>query len=234
MLSRILRASLWAGLAAGVVAWGLHLAMAVPLILRAETYEAAAQPAAPTAAAGEPAGHGDGHDHDRDRWAPADGVERALYTLAADLVTAVGFALLLLAAVAASGRRVDAREGLVWGLAGFAAFSLAPSVGLPPELPGMAAAELAARQVWWAMTAVATAGGLAVAAFAPAFGWRALGIVLVALPHVWGAPMGHAEGAAVPAELAAEFVAATLAASAIFWLVLGGLAGHFWRRSAPA
>ncbi|MEI2612914.1 MAG: CbtA family protein [Candidatus Promineifilaceae bacterium] len=40
------------------------------------------------------------------------------------------------------------------------AFQLAPAFGLPPELPGMAAADLGARQVWWCGTALATGVGI--------------------------------------------------------------------------
>jgi adenosylcobinamide kinase/adenosylcobinamide-phosphate guanylyltransferase len=50
---------------------------------------------------------------------------------------------------------------MFWGLAGFAVFTLAPGLGLPPELPAMPAADLLARQVWWIGTAAATAIGLA-------------------------------------------------------------------------
>ena len=37
------------------------------------------------------------------------------------------------------------RAGLLWGFAGFAVFTLAPGLGLPPELPAMPAAELLPR-----------------------------------------------------------------------------------------
>jgi len=37
---------------------------------------------------------------------------------------AVGYALLLVACFSLSGRAVDGRRGVLWGLAGFAAFSL--------------------------------------------------------------------------------------------------------------
>lgn len=40
-------------------------------------------------------------------------------------------------------------QGLLWGLAGCATFVLAPTLGLPPELPGTAAADLTLRQTWW-------------------------------------------------------------------------------------
>ena len=53
--------------------------------------------------------------------------------------------LLLLAAVSlVSGLAITRRNGIVWGLCGFIAVSLAPAAGLAPELPGMPAGDLAA------------------------------------------------------------------------------------------
>lgn len=225
MFPRIILTAVFAGLIAGILAWGAHMAKTTPLIVAAEVYEttAHAQPHAHVHAQPEAA-----------EWAPADGIERNLFTLLADVVTAIGFAFMLTGAIALSGRTVDARTGMVWGLCGFAAFFAAPALGLAPELPGMQAAGLGARQAWWLATAAATAAGIAVIAFAPRPMLKALGVGLVALPHVVGAPHpdiapGIAPGA-LPAELAAEFAAATLVITGLTWLVLGGLTGYFYRR----
>src|SRR5687768_9026137 len=123
------------------------------------------------------------------------------------------------------GKEITARNGLFWGLGGFVAFQLAPSFGLPPELPGMPAADLAARQVWWWGTAIAT--GAAILTIAKFRSWTAIGIaaVLIALPHIIGAPAAPDAPSAVPAHLAAAFAANTLAAGAIFWLIAGPLLG---------
>jgi len=51
-------------------------------------------------------------------------------------------------------------SGLLWGAAGFLIFSGSPALGLPPELPGMTAAALDARQTWWIGTVIATAIGI--------------------------------------------------------------------------
>jgi predicted cobalt transporter CbtA len=48
------------------------------------------------------------------------------------------------------------------GEPGFLAFAVAPTIGLEPTLPGTATADLAARQIWWLFTALATASGLTV------------------------------------------------------------------------
>ena len=70
-------------------------------------------------------------------WAPADGFERFAFSVLANIVTGIGFALVLVAVSEFAGGIGNWRQGIFWGLAGFAAFTLAPGLGLPPELPGM-------------------------------------------------------------------------------------------------
>ncbi len=108
--------------------------------------------------------------------------------LLADILTGVGFALLLGAGLTLRGGEVGWRQGLLWGLAGFATFTIAPSLGLPPQLPGSEAAPLFDRQLWWLGTAVATGGALALIAFTTRARWTILGAVLIVLPHLYGAP----------------------------------------------
>src|SRR6185312_3059766 len=146
-----------AGAIAGLATTVAQQLTTVPLILKAETYEGAA-PAhdhgdAVTAEAGA-------HEHGDDLWSPADGLERTAFTALANIVTGIGFALLLVAASELFGGIRDWRQGVFWGLAGFAIFTLAPGLGLPPELPAMPAAELGARQLWWVATALCTATAL--------------------------------------------------------------------------
>jgi cobalt transporter subunit CbtA len=224
---RLLFAALCAGLLSGVLAAVGHQIGTVPLILEAETYETAAQQthAHPPAAAPREANAS---------WEPENAIERAVYTLAADLLTAIGFALLLAAGLALQGSAVTWREGLFWGLAGFATFTLAPGLGLPPELPGSEAGPLLARQLWWLATAVATGGGLALIAFARRPGYAIVAAALIVLPHLLGAPQpaDHA-GAAAPEALAHRFVVAATLVSLLFWLALGASTGYFYRRFAP-
>src|SRR3546814_2119210 len=117
------------------------------------------------------------------------------------------------------------RRGLMFGLAGFVAFSLAPGLGLPPELPGMPAADLGARQFWWVATAVCTAVALGLIAYTRSPLLAVLAIVLLVAPHLIGAPHPASHETAVPADLHARFVAAVLASSLIFWSALGAIAG---------
>ena len=219
MLHRIFVAGIIAGFLAGLVLTAIHWVRIDPLIAAAETYEAAA---APHDAAM--------HEH---AWEP-EGWQRGALTFLANLVIAVGFGLLLAGLFgvreAISGKRPDAREGLLWGLAGFAAFALAPAAGLPPVPPGMIGADILARQAWWLATAIATAGGLALVVFPRGLPWRAAGAALILLPHLIGAPASPPGTDAVPAALATQFVAASLVAAALFWLTLGGIGGWLYAR----
>jgi cobalt transporter subunit CbtA len=107
---------------------------------------------------------------------------------------------------------------------------LAPAIGLPPELPGMQAAGLIARQEWWLLTAAATALGLGLVVFAQQPVLRVIGAAILVLPHLVGAPIAPHGASALPAELAAEFATASLATAALFWLLLGGISGWLYRR----
>ena len=231
-----LTVALLAGISAGLVGWGVHMLGTTPLILQAEVYENAGEAAAP-AVATEATQHSHDantaeHHHDAGAWAPADGWERNLYTLGADVVTGVGFAFLLTAAIVFFGKGADWRRGLLWGLAGFACFSLAPSFGLPPELPGTEAAPLLERQLWWIGTAIATAAGLfAAARLRNVYGY-AIAVILIALPHIIGAPRPEVVAGLAPAELEHKFILIAVASSLAFWLVLGVLTGAFFKRYA--
>lgn len=229
--------ALLAGIVAGAAGWGVHMFGTTPLILDAEVYEQAAESAAePTTAestAAEPAVADDqGHHHDAGAWEPADGWERALYTLGADVVAGVGFAFLLTAAIVFFGKGADWRRGILWGLAGFACFTLSPAIGLPPELPGTEAAPLLDRQLWWIGTVIATAAGLfAVARMRNVVG-LVIAAVLIAMPHVIGAPQPAAPGGLAPEELEHKFILVAIGSSLVFWLLLGVLTGAFFKRFA--
>ena len=217
--------ALGAGALAGVLVFAAHMMTTSPLILAAEVYETAPHSHGSTAAAGDVASNAE---------AARAGWQRGAYTLLADILTSIGFAFVLVGAIALSGREIDWRRGLIWGLCGFAAASVAPALGLATELPGMQAAELQNRQVWWLGTAAATAGGLALIFLAERRALKIVGAVLIVLPHLIGAPDHELRPGGVPAELAAEFTVATLVVSGLFWLLLGGLTGHFYRRFESA
>ena len=228
MFRRILFSALLAGLIAGPLVSALHALKVTPLILEAEGYEAAAR-----ARAGGQLGEADAAGQGSAAWAPGDGIERAALSVLANVLIAVGFGLLMTAGFALRGD-ADWRQGLLWGLGGFAAVHLAPALGLPPEPPGTLAAGLSERQGWWLLTVALTASGLALLVFAPRIWIKVVGAALIAAPHVIGAPHPETDGGVLPAELAAAFVAASLVANALFWLVLGAACGFFFRRFGRA
>jgi cobalt transporter subunit CbtA len=156
------------------------------------------------------------------------------FTLLADLIIGIGFAFILVGGIALSGRDITWRQGILWGLAGFAAFYGAPALGLPPEVPGMQAADLVARQIWWISTAIATAAGLALAIFSRRPVLIVAGVVLILLPHVVGAPQHEPVSGLLPAEIAAQFAVASLVTVELFWMLLGGLTGYFYGRFGRA
>ncbi len=233
LFQRLFFAVLLAGLISGAAMAALQQWRVAPLILEAEIYEDAA-PAEPAAANHEHEAGTPAHDHGgAGDWAPADGAERIFYTVAADIFVALGFAFVLSAASVLSGFEVTARNGVIWGLAGFAVFQLAPAFGLPPELPGMPAADLAARQIWWVCTAAATATAIYGIARFQNIAAIAAGIVLVLAPHIIGAPqLTGAHESGVPAHLATAFAASTLFVGLAFWMALGPLYGYLVERFA--
>lgn len=222
------------GLIAGLAVSAMQAIGTTPLILQAETFESAGGEAAPAHShdAATPADH----HHDAEAWAPADGFERNAYTIAANVLTSIGYALVLTALISLRSTQGGWREGLFWGLAGFAAVMLAPMIGLPPELPGSPAAALEARQLWWIATVAATAGGIALLAFKRAEPWAIiLAVVLIVAPHVIGAPLPpEGEHALAPLPLERRFVVLATVTSFVFWLILGSLSGLFLKRFETA
>jgi cobalt transporter subunit CbtA len=238
MFRRILLAAVMAGLVAGLAISMVQEFTTTPIILHAEQFETAGATgsAGATGATGATGAPDQTNAPDtpaaEQAWAPRDGIERTAYTALANIVIAVGFGLMLIACFALKGGEIDGRRGVLWGLAGYAVFSLAPALSLPPAAPGSMAAELAVRQQWWLMAAGATALGLWLMIFGKGVHWIVLGIVVLAAPHVIGAPQPERIGANIPPEIAGQFAAASLVTSAIFWAVLGWASGTFYRRAA--
>jgi cobalt transporter subunit CbtA len=251
MIRKMLASASFAGVAAGLLAALLHFAFVQKSILLAEEYETGAlshfQSAAPaahdhdagSAAAGHEVGGHDhagqdaaGHDHGSPGAEPSAFQRNALTGLFSILVY-TAYALILVAGFGlamAFGRRIGASEGLFWGIAGFAAFQLAPALGLAPELPGTPAADLAARQVWWWGTVLSTATGIALMAFGRGVLHAGLGVALLAAPHLIGAPHLETFSGVAPPELAATFAARVLGVGLAVWAVLGWTAGALWSR----
>ena len=226
-----------AGLITGVLITLVQMFTTVPLIAQAEVYEqGGVKPEASVAAVKETADAAhdhSAHDHGATTWEPKDGFERTFYTGVTSVLVAIGYALLL-GACFSQMRSVGWRTGLALGVAGFLVFQLAPALGLPPEPPGSPYADLVARQLWWVGTAVATALGLGAWFYARSHSkviWIPVGIALILLPHVIGAPQAvEGQVAIVPHALSQRFALAALFTAAIFWLVLGSIQGYVFGR----
>lgn len=225
MIFRIFFAAIAAGLLSALLITQIQAFVTTPMIIKAETFENSSG----------------GHDHstnkhkdaqkdlkeqvasddaEHEEWGPQDGLERQAYSFLANLVVGIGFSLLLIVGLTFEKAPFGNGRGVLWGLAGFAVFTLAPNLGLPPELPTMPAADLTTRQIWWVATILLSAGGLGITVFGKSPIIKILGVLLLSLPHIWGAP--HASGVSdVPPELASQFAASTIVLSALFWVMIG-------------
>ncbi|HEX2653488.1 MAG TPA: CbtA family protein [Xanthobacteraceae bacterium] len=212
----------------------------VPLILQGEVYEKAAEETAaksvdPAPAAQQHAGHQhDDHHASEAAWEPKDGLERNSYTAAANILTAIGFAMLLGGIYALRGANVSWHEGLLWGLSGFVVFTVAPGLGLPPGLPGVPAAALEMRQIWWIATAATTAAGLYLIFFKRSPWAAVIALGLIAAPHLIGAPRLDDFHTNVPEALSRQFIVAVTLTSLLFWALLGSLTSITYRRFAAS
>ena len=258
MISRALTTVLLTGFVAGILLTGAQILRVAPLILEAEKYEMGeiAFPHSHSASGIThehllngvaldvhqkvatphktlPAAHdhaGVAHAHAAENWAPGNGTERIFYTVVSNIVTAIAFSLMLVAVFLLRGKTVDMNSGILWGAAGFAVFALAPALGLPPELPGMTAAALESRQVWWIGTVIATAIGIGLFTESKTILPKIAALALLVAPHLVGAPHPFLFESNVPAELSAQFAVASLVTSAFFWLVLGGTSGYLYKK----
>lgn len=214
MLRRLITAALIAGSVVGFGITALQQVTTAPLLLQAERFEARAPE----------------HTNDAPHWRAG----RILLTTATNVVVGAGFALLLAACFAFHGGPTTARTGILWGMGGLAVFTLGPGLGLPPELPGMAAGDLPARQLWWFLSVGCTAAGMWLLVFGRIPAAKLVGALLIAVPLAVGAPHADQLSHIVPAELAARFAAVSIAVSAVFWTSLGFLTGTLYGRMLPS
>ena len=234
MFLRILSTALFAGAGAGLVAALLQFLFLQPVLIEAERYEAGE-----VVHFGADGGHdhsthdhGDegeaAHDHgSHDDAAPI--LPRDAMNVIFSIGVYIGYALLLVAGMAAAGSTSGVRSGIVWGIAGFVAVHMAPAFSLAPEVPGAVASDITARQIWWFATAAATAAALWLIAFGRSPGMAAVAAILLLAPHLIGAPEANGYAGTSPPELASLFAARALGIGLAAWAALGALAGFFWQ-----
>ncbi len=219
MFQKIAVSALIAGFGAGLIAALLQFAFVQPILLHAELFETGVLTHFGNIAT--------------DAHAPAGAFEplRDVMSIVFSALIYVGYAFILAAVMALAeerGAHIAPRVGLIWGLAGFIAVQLAPAFGLAPELPGMNAADVTARQIWWFASVFATGGALWLIAFGQNWTMWGIAIILMAAPHVIGAPMPDTLTGPAPPELGAEFAARALGVGAAAWATLGLFLGTIW------
>lgn len=252
IFQRLVWAALAVALLVGSVQSGVQQLQAVPIILAAEVFESqkveAPEPAAaPALAAAHTHADEAAHSHADEAWAPADGLERALWTWVANVLHAFSMALLVFVMMGLSLVRGSGLRSLslaAWAAtAGWLTFHFWPSLGLPAEIPGMDAARLGSRQGWWALAAGSAALACVSLAmlrspwrWAAAAAWLALPYV-VGAPHITADPLAGFSGEALSTlrQLGTQFIWATTWVSLSFWVSMGlagGLAFQRWVRPA--
>jgi cobalt transporter subunit CbtA len=225
VVKNIITTAALSGLLAGILLTVIQQFDVIPTLLEAETYEQSAETPSDTMNEANLT-----HTEEQVEWQPEDGIERTLFTGFSNICLAFSFAMLLGVAMHLYGKSSNWRSGLLWGLAGYAVFVVAPVLGLPPELPGTEAAALHDRQIWWLMTVLATSTGLSLLIFVNNWFLKLLGGVILVVPHLIGAPQPEVHSSLAPSDLIHSFIYATVIANAVFWLSLGGLQGHFSKK----
>ncbi len=214
--------ALISGTIAGLLLFAVQHFAIFPLIEKAETYESAARRSMP------------GMEHEDEGWQPADGLERTLFTALTTVLSAIGYSAVLFGVISLKPVSLDWRRGALWGLAAFVCVDLAPALGLPPQPPGVAVADIYARQIWWLATVVLTAIGLwLLLDRRKPWSIRLLGLAGLTLPHIIGAPVADGPNS-VPTQLIHRFAVVSMLTTGMFWLVLGSTGGMLHRRFASA
>ncbi|MBV1870650.1 MAG: CbtA family protein [Gammaproteobacteria bacterium] len=216
LFRRIILNALLVGLVAGVLLSVLQFVAIDDIIIGAEQYEAAVEESAGPIS----------------QWEPDDGLQRTALTLVSNVFAGIGFSAVLLALMSqlqSQGiAKLNTFKGFLWGLAGYTAFFAAPGIGLPPEIPGVDAASLQQRQLWWLLAVICVGGGLLLLAFAKNK-FKPLGGVSLFIPYLVGAPhhdgpaFSHADLAVIESlnALHHEFILASGLSNLVFWVVLG-------------
>ena len=216
MFSKAITTVLLSGLLGGVLVSGTQMLEVIPLIIQAENYEIK-----------EPVQQ---EILKEEIWIPEEGLERTFYTLIFNIAISIAFSLMLVAVFLLRGKSVNVKSGIFWGIVGFIVFSLAPSLGLPPELPGMSAAALDERQFWWIFTVILTAVGIGIITESKSIPPKMFAIIFLVLPHIIGAPHPHLFENIIPAELSSQFIISSLLTSALFWILVGAFSGYFFQK----
>ncbi len=237
----VLRKLTWLALAVALLVGSLQVVIqqqtALPIIQAAEFYEAglyraSTAPAASAQAVDSPAPEASGNAGQM--MAQQGLTERLMWAWLANILMSFGLAVLVFSALGFYARS----PGTIvrpWKLAmtifvtGYVGFFLWPSLGMPPEIPGMDSARLGSRQLWWMMAAsCAILACLLAVLMKQPVRWLAAALLL-ALPYLFGPPemIGDPlarfdmEATLHMRALSKEFIYASTIGAALQWLLIG-------------
>ena len=222
MFSRIMVSGLFSGALGGIIAGFLQWYFVQPVLLHSELYEAGILT--------HFVGTSNSAHPDLEYIQPMrDGL-----SLIFSMLIYTGYAIILIAAMLLRAQKSETNitfhQGIIWGVSGFFVVHLAPAISLPPEVPGVAAAELQLRQIWWFATTLLTAGGLWIIAFTKKGSRFIIGAALILAPHIIGAPEPDIFTGPAPTEIGALFASRALGTGLISWAMLGGLSAFFLKK----
>lgn len=205
VIRRLFSAALAAGAVAGIVAAIAQMWLLQPLLVAAEALEVG------------------NHSHTHD----SHHLARHALTFAANIISFCGFALVMVALMEwfdPKPKLSPVLNGLLWGGLGYFTIILAPTLGLPPNLPGLPVADIAMRQIWWLLAVLSASASLWVALLAPLPIWRiAIALLIFIAPHIYGAPTTEAVSN-IPPAWSALFATRSVGISFIAWMILGAVA----------
>lgn len=220
MFRRIAISALFAGGAAGALAGAVQLVFVQPILLHAELYESGQLV------------HFGGSVVSASHDVLGIDIMRDGLSIIFSMAVYIGYAFLLAAAIALAEERgysVSVRQGLLWGLSGFVATQLAPGFSLAPEVPGVAAAEIVDRQIWWFLTVTTATVAMWLIGFGKSWRMWGLAILLLAAPHLIGAPQPESFAGPVPPELGSLFVVRALGVGLVAWVLTGLFVCYFMK-----
>lgn len=213
MFKNLLLVGLLAGVLSGSLLTLLQAVTVIPLIHQAEQYENQL-----TVMGGETGQHR--HDGPVKEWGPANGWERFAFTWFANVSIAAGFGLMM-AGIMSLHPPKSWTQAVLFGVAGYYAFFLAPAFLLPPELPGSDSSHLQSRQVIWLYTVVVSLVSMALVGFSTRPWLRLLGLVSLAPPFLLFTQEDVRYSVPVPSELIEQFTRMTAVTNALLWATIG-------------
>ena len=158
-------------------------------------------------------------DTEEEHWKPENGFERLFYTVIANIFLSIGLSFILCAVyLFLDDLRVE--KGIFVGIVGYISFFVLPSLGLEPEIPGTLAAPLHDRQIWWIFTVIVSSVGFIIIFFNKNTFYKLLGVILILIPHIIGAPIPLQEGGTASQKMLYEFINAAYIANGLFWIIL--------------